>query len=354
MDLVSGNYYLHGSQAPPPMKSQQSSIFHAPLHSSDTSFPIIVIAIIGILATALLLVSYYIFVIKCCLNWHRIDLLRRFSISRGRRHDDVLAMYSPPPTERRGLDESVIRSIPIFQFKKGYREEFGERSFCECAVCLNEFMEEEKLRSLPNCGHAFHIDCIDAWLQSNANCPLCRTSVSITTRFRIEQIVAPTSSPQHPNPYSGSPMGGDEDFVVIELGEDNSAHQLSARRQERLDSGDLLAQSTCPSPMKIEATMAQRKGRKLSHQVSSMGDECINTRAKDERFAIQPIRRSFSLDSSNDPLFYMSIQEIVQKNSHCNGACSSEGSSSRFRRSLFSFGHGRASRSAVLPVNLEP
>lgn len=179
MDLV------RKSSLPPITSPSGSSIFGPRSHSSDTSFPIIAIAIIGILATAFLLVSYYIFVIKCCLNWHRIDLLRRFSLSRNRNRDDPLMGYYPA-IETRGLDESVIRSIPIFKFKN---RDFGERSFCECAVCLNEFQEDEKLRIIPNCGHVFHIDCIDIWLQNNANCPLCRNSISTnTTRFPIDHL----------------------------------------------------------------------------------------------------------------------------------------------------------------------
>ena len=141
MDLVSRRYLIyvsqHGSQpqALSPITSPGSSIFHPHQHASSTSFPIIAIAIIGIMATAFLLVSYYIFVIKCCLNWHRIDVLRRFSPSR--RREDPPPTYSPA-TDTRGLDEALIRLIPVTQYKaqQGDDRDFGERRFCECAVCL--------------------------------------------------------------------------------------------------------------------------------------------------------------------------------------------------------------------------
>uniref|UniRef100_A0A5B7BFL3 RING-type E3 ubiquitin transferase n=1 Tax=Davidia involucrata TaxID=16924 RepID=A0A5B7BFL3_DAVIN len=352
MDLSIKNYYVHGSHTLSPIKSPPNSIFSSPLHSSNTSFPIIAIAIIGILATAFLLVSYYIFVIKCCLNWHRIDLLRRFSFSRSRHREDPLMAYSPA-VEHRGLDESVIRSIPIFQFRKGERQQIGERSFCECAVCLNEFQEEEKLRIIPNCSHVFHIDCIDVWLQNNANCPLCRTSISTTTRFAFDQTIAPSSSPQDPNPYTDNFIGRDEDYVVIELGERNNADQSFLGVQERLNSGELSAHSISPSPRKLEQKIVQKKAKKFNH-ISSMGDECIDTREKDDQFAIQPIRRSFSMDSAADRQLYVAIQEIVQQNRQVSEVSSSEGCSSRVRRSFFSFGHERGSRSAVLPIHLEP
>ena len=47
----------------------------------------------------------------------------------------------------------------------------------DCSVCLSEFQEDESVRLLPKCGHAFHIQCIDTWLRSHSNCPLCRANV---------------------------------------------------------------------------------------------------------------------------------------------------------------------------------
>ncbi|CAJ2647600.1 unnamed protein product [Trifolium pratense] len=69
-----------------------------------------------------------------------------------------------------GLDQAFIDALPVFIYKEiiGLKEPF------DCAVCLCEFLEQDKLRLLPNCNHAFHINCIDTWLLSNSSCPLCR------------------------------------------------------------------------------------------------------------------------------------------------------------------------------------
>ncbi|OMO89902.1 Zinc finger, RING-type [Corchorus olitorius] len=69
-----------------------------------------------------------------------------------------------------GLDQAFIDALPVFLYKEimGLKEPF------DCAVCLCEFLEQDKLRLLPLCSHAFHIDCIDTWLMSNSTCPLCR------------------------------------------------------------------------------------------------------------------------------------------------------------------------------------
>ncbi|XVF12118.1 hypothetical protein REPUB_Repub08aG0086800 [Reevesia pubescens] len=75
-----------------------------------------------------------------------------------------------------GLDQSVIDALPVFYYKDimGLKEPF------DCAVCLCEFLDHDKLRLLPVCSHAFHIDCIETWLLSNSTCPLCRGTLSGT------------------------------------------------------------------------------------------------------------------------------------------------------------------------------
>ncbi|KAI3843866.1 hypothetical protein MKX03_036962 [Papaver bracteatum] len=69
-----------------------------------------------------------------------------------------------------GIDQVLIDALPVFQ----YKEIVGSKEAFDCAVCLCEFSEKDKLRLLPLCSHAFHIDCIDRWLLSNSTCPLCR------------------------------------------------------------------------------------------------------------------------------------------------------------------------------------
>ncbi|GMH03846.1 hypothetical protein Nepgr_005685 [Nepenthes gracilis] len=94
---------------------------------------------------------------------------------RRHRHQSVNGPGQDSPStvaQRRGLDSSVLRSLPIVihnpkNFKNGW----------ECSVCLCEIQEGEKARLLPKCNHGFHVDCIDMWFQSNSTCPLCRTLV---------------------------------------------------------------------------------------------------------------------------------------------------------------------------------
>ncbi|CAI9107660.1 OLC1v1007068C1 [Oldenlandia corymbosa var. corymbosa] len=347
-------YYIHESQN---QESAASSGNQPPLQpvSSSNGFPILAIAVLGIMAATFLLVSYYIFVTKCCFSWQQLDPLRRFSFRRTRPADqDFLMAYSPNLAQRRGLDEVLIREIPTFKYQRIEGDE--NSSHFECVVCLAEFQDQDMLRLLPKCSHAFHLDCIDLWLQSNTSCPLCRTNISGRTRVPVDMLTAPNSSPQDPQLafMRGGLMGSDEDFVVIDLTtEQERTRAILQRQQERIDSSRQLAQSRrYQSSRKFDLKFSKGKPRK-SHHASIMGDECINVGAKDDQFSIKPIRRSFSMDSAADRHVYLSVQEILkqQKNLSPEVKNSEECNSSRSQRSIFSFGYGKGSKRAVLPID---
>ncbi|XP_042465735.1 RING-H2 finger protein ATL1-like [Zingiber officinale] len=137
----------------------------APRSSSSSPPPILAVAILGILTTAILLLSYYLFVTKC---------------RTGRR------LRSPLANQARGLHPSLIRSIPVVNFTVASND-IELRS--QCAVCLNEFQNMERLKLLPGCSHTFHIDCIETWLQFNANCPLCRSDVTASAAAVPAQFI---------------------------------------------------------------------------------------------------------------------------------------------------------------------
>ncbi|XP_057519996.1 RING-H2 finger protein ATL16-like [Amaranthus tricolor] len=345
-----------------------------PNHTSNSDFPI-AIALLAIMAIAILLVSYYIFVIKCCLNWQNLDPLRRFSISRASPRDSdhmgSLIAFSPmmDGIHHRGLDEFLLNNIPSIQYKanqpnpNGLRHE-GSVSFRGCSVCLSPFEEKEMLRVLPRCKHTFHLDCIDVWLLNNASCPLCRSSISGRTKYPIDHIIAPSSSPQEMiSPYISGNLsmvnfnGDDQDYLVIELGEED-------HHRDQVNNSTSCNLSTLQSQRKLDYKKLQL-ARKLQN-FSIMGDECINIRLKDEQFEVQqPIRRSFSMDSAQDHGLILQVQEIVRKNhrplvANYNGVNSineecNNGSIGRVRRpSFFSFGHGNRSRSSsILPIECD-
>ncbi|KAK9071063.1 hypothetical protein SSX86_009631 [Deinandra increscens subsp. villosa] len=81
-----------------------------------------------------------------------------------------------------GLQPSVISAITVVKYSKTD----GLIDGTDCSVCLSDFQEDETLRLLPKCNHAFHISCIDTWLRSHTNCPLCRAGIVKNTTSSVD------------------------------------------------------------------------------------------------------------------------------------------------------------------------
>ncbi|KAG0473944.1 hypothetical protein HPP92_015801 [Vanilla planifolia] len=89
-----------------------------------------------------------------------------------------------------GVDRAVVETLPLFRFGSL----LGEKDGIECAVCLGRFEATEILRLLPKCRHAFHVDCVDAWLNSHSTCPLCRAGVHPEDILLLNQSDPPTTA----------------------------------------------------------------------------------------------------------------------------------------------------------------
>lgn len=46
-----------------------------------------------------------------------------------------------------------------------------------CVICLDTYVEDDRVHGLPKCSHYFHAKCIQAWLFTSSNCPVCRSEV---------------------------------------------------------------------------------------------------------------------------------------------------------------------------------
>nr|XP_018625029.1 E3 ubiquitin-protein ligase ATL31-like isoform X1 [Nicotiana tomentosiformis] len=89
----------------------------------------------------------------------------------------TLSTRRRPSAATRGLDNSVIDTFPTFAYAEVKDHHIGKGGL-ECAVCLNEFEDDEKLRLIPKCDHVFHPECIGAWLKSHVTCPVCRADLT--------------------------------------------------------------------------------------------------------------------------------------------------------------------------------
>ncbi|KAJ0793655.1 putative transcription factor C2H2 family [Helianthus annuus] len=74
-----------------------------------------------------------------------------------------------------GLDEATLLSYPVVTYSDVKIKRKERKDSC-CSICLADYKGKDLLRELPDCGHLFHVKCVDPWLRLNPTCPNCRTS----------------------------------------------------------------------------------------------------------------------------------------------------------------------------------
>lgn len=89
-----------------------------------------------------------------------------------------------------GLSDREIRSLPIQTY-----ESTEDGAFC--VICQLDIEEEQKIITLPKCGHIFHQNCVGQWLKDNRSCPACRQRVfkgPLSPRDENDDLVNDSSS----------------------------------------------------------------------------------------------------------------------------------------------------------------
>lgn len=75
----------------------------------------------------------------------------------------------------RGMEQKMIEGLLMFTYNAASENEGCVKlSSSECAICLGEYANDDKIRMLPDCGHGFHVGCVDTWLSDHSSCPSCR------------------------------------------------------------------------------------------------------------------------------------------------------------------------------------
>ncbi|KAG8477639.1 hypothetical protein CXB51_031017 [Gossypium anomalum] len=180
-----------------------------------------------------------LFILLCFHNYapfffgnRRRRYLRR---SRAQHLLSISAAITPPPsaaTASEGLDLSVIKTIPTLIYSDIAKA--SDFTPLTCAVCLSEFENDEKARVLPNCNHAFHVDCIDMWFYTHSNCPLCRAPV------RVDVPVNPPKTLEQAAVTVAEPAGSEPPITDIEMSSPSATASSSS------SSSSSLKMESCP------------------------------------------------------------------------------------------------------------
>ncbi|CAK9173526.1 unnamed protein product [Ilex paraguariensis] len=86
-------------------------------------------------------------------------------------------LHHAPPAPPQGLDPATIHSLPIILHRSSATTTITSINEVECCICLGIFQDGDKVKVLPECHHSYHSQCVDKWLRTQSNCPLCRASL---------------------------------------------------------------------------------------------------------------------------------------------------------------------------------
>ncbi|KAG0438293.1 E3 ubiquitin-protein ligase [Dictyocoela muelleri] len=79
----------------------------------------------------------------------------------------------------------VVCMIVLFFYPVGLKEVVfpTEKIYDgDCTICFSDY-EKDDLISVLTCGHYFHKNCIDEWIDVQQTCPICKTSVNLIERI---------------------------------------------------------------------------------------------------------------------------------------------------------------------------
>lgn len=97
--------------------------------------------------------------------------------------------------QRRKQDVAPQRVVGNLPTKIFYESKRQENEPQECAICLEDFNDEDELRIMP-CKHEFHVTCIDSWLTTRKKfCPICKRDIVSSPTEETPLLSNPEPSP---------------------------------------------------------------------------------------------------------------------------------------------------------------
>ncbi|CAN6581991.1 unnamed protein product [Malus baccata var. baccata] len=244
-----------------PVGAQPSPDGSAPYQYQRFSPPLAII--IAVLIAALFLMVFFSVYVRRCSDTYQADTVRAGGSHTGRSRRGAAS---------RGLDATVLDTFPTLDYAEIKGLKLGKEEL-ECAVCLNEFEDDEMLRLIPKCDHVFHTDCIDVWLMSHTTCPVCRANLV-------------------PQPCDSAPQ-------LTELGSEQEEGDVEAQNdavdaeRERDDLGMLAQQE--PEVLNINQTLNRNRTRgsrssrlrRLFSRSHSTGHSVVQPGEDTERFTLR-------------------------------------------------------------------
>ncbi|KAK8562681.1 hypothetical protein V6N13_018747 [Hibiscus sabdariffa] len=92
-----------------------------------------------------------------------------------KRHVSSLLVFVFPWYQPEQSFQTIDACLPVARFED-LKLSDGEDDAAVCSICLAEFDDEDVVSQIQKCGHVFHMNCIEKWMErDHFTCPLCRS-----------------------------------------------------------------------------------------------------------------------------------------------------------------------------------
>lgn len=193
--------------------------------------------------------------------------------------DTISASLDEAPVPKKPVEAMFLLSLPTFHLSPEDAEErikLGESDpRCACAICRDIFEAGNFLRQLP-CGHEFHTDCGDGWLQLNNTCPICRFEMPEEPN-RSPQVGAAAPGVPFQVAASPSPCGApaEPNALCGESQEPQTPQRVTADNAATMN--EVLAEGPEEAPEEKEEEELEKCSKKPSAPPENESSDCFST-----------------------------------------------------------------------------
>jgi E3 ubiquitin-protein ligase BIG BROTHER-like protein len=102
----------------------------------------------------------------------------------GMTYEELTELGEHIGTQSKGVSKEAMATLTRFAYGDDCGTNNAEKQKDDddddeniCAVCRLGFEFGDPCLGLPQCGHAYHAECLEPWLAENKSCPLCKTEI---------------------------------------------------------------------------------------------------------------------------------------------------------------------------------
>lgn len=75
------------------------------------------------------------------------------------------------------LNRNIPQGLTVEEINNGCETSIYSGEDDTCTICRGALNNQSVVRTIKNCGHTFHLTCLDTWFENHRTCPLCRGDV---------------------------------------------------------------------------------------------------------------------------------------------------------------------------------